>query len=124
MGRIKIFHIAACLTLFSTALTVNAFVKEGSVDDPSPTLGSRGPTIVTWPGGNRVGPSDGILLGDYLVTRDGVVLGDRSIFSSGILLSDEMVRGRSHTFIDGVVLGDRVSLETGFVSPRNFKRSR
>ena len=106
MGRINIFQILACATLFSTALTVNALVIPAGGDDRFHTSRSGSSLRATSRLDNGIVTADGILLGDSAVTRDGVVLGDRSIFCKDVSHFADVKRERGRFLSDGVVLGD------------------
>ena len=105
MGRITIFQIVACATLFSTTLAVNALVTRGGGDHPVNTSSSGSPLRT----GSRIEigvvTADGILLGDSAVARDGVVLGDQSVFCNHIPRFANVRRDQVPR--DGVVLGDQ-----------------
>ena len=112
MGRISIFQIVACATLFSTALTVNALVIRGGGDDRFNTSSSASRLRTASRIETGVVTADGILLGDSAVVRDGVVLGDQSSFCNHVSRFANVRRDRGQFPRDGVVLGDQFVGET------------
>jgi hypothetical protein len=112
MGRISIFQIVACATLFSTALTVNALVIREGGDDRFNTSSAASRLRTASRIETGVVTADGILLGDSAVVRDGVVLGDQSSFCNHVSRFANVRRDRGQFPRDGVVLGDQFVGET------------